>query len=204
MACDDHLGGPSAYSTTAETPGPRRESRGLGRWRKVVRVSWVTGSRPSRAAARSVLTCTPISSASTESGRSCGRPDASPAHARVRALRRRCSPARHPTSGTIRGTHRAGRRMPPATGPTRSGTHAACEAPRRHTMPSAPAAGKCGIGAGRTSVSQSWKVTGHFFRLHLRLWCPGVGTISEFFRKMARPAGFEPATLGLEGPMSDR
>ena len=35
-------------------------------------------------------------------------------------------------------------------------------------MPSAPAAGKCGIGAGRTSVSQSWKVTGHFFRLHLR------------------------------------
>ena len=25
------------------------------------------------------------------------------------------------------------------------------------------------------------------------------GTISEFFRKMARPAGFEPATLGLEG-----
>ena len=36
----------------------------------VVRVSWVTGRRPSRAAARSVLTCTPISSASTESGRS--------------------------------------------------------------------------------------------------------------------------------------
>ena len=26
-----------------------------------------------------------------------------------------------------------------------------------------------------------------------------VGTIGEFFRKMARPAGFEPATLGLEG-----
>ena len=32
-----------------------------------------------------------------------------------------------------------------------------------------------GIGAGRTSVSQSWKVTGHFFRLYLRLWCPGSG-----------------------------
>ena len=30
------------------------------------------------------------------------------------------------------------------------------------------------------------------------------GTIGEFFREMARPAGFEPATLGLEGPMSDR
>ena len=27
-----------------------------------------------------------------------------------------------------------------------------------------------------------------------------VGTIGEFFREMARPAGFEPATLGLEGP----
>ena len=31
-----------------------------------------------------------------------------------------------------------------------------------------------------------------------------MGTIGEFIRKMARPAGFEPATLGLEGPVSDR
>ena len=69
--------------------------------------------------------------------------------------------------------HRGNAARPAGTGPTRSGTHAACEAPRRHTMPSAPAAGKCGIGAGRTSVSQSWKVTGHFFRLHLRPRCPG-------------------------------
>ena len=30
------------------------------------------------------------------------------------------------------------------------------------------------------------------------------GTIGAFFRKLARPAGFEPATLGLEGPVSDR
>ena len=29
-------------------------------------------------------------------------------------------------------------------------------------------------------------------------------TIGAFFRKLARPAGFEPATLGLEGPVSDR
>ena len=28
---------------------------------------------------------------------------------------------------------------------------------------------------GRTSVSPSWKVTGHFFRLDLRPWCPGSG-----------------------------
>ena len=28
--------------------------------------------------------------------------------------------------------------------------------------------------------------------------------MGEFFRELARPAGFEPATLGLEGPVSDR
>ena len=61
-----------------------------------------------------------------------------------------------------------------------------------------------GIGAGRTSVSQSWKVTGHFFACTFASGAQAVGTISEFFRKMARPAGFEPATLGLEGPLSDR
>ena len=32
-----------------------------------------------------------------------------------------------------------------------------------------------GIGAGRTSVSQSVGTTGHSVRLHLRLWCPGSG-----------------------------
>ena len=57
---------------------------------------------------------------------------------------------------------------------------------------------RCG-GAGRTSVSQSWKVTGHFVRLYLRPSAQAMGTIGEFSRKMARPAGFEPATLGLEG-----
>ena len=62
-----------------------------------------------------------------------------------------------------------------ATGPTRSRTHAACRAPRRHTMPSAQAVVKCGAGARRTSVSQSWKATGHFFRLYLRPRCPGRG-----------------------------
>ena len=50
-----------------------------------------------------------------------------------------------------------------------------CRAPRRHTMPSAQAGVKRGGGARRTSVSQSWKVTGHFFRLYLRPWCPGRG-----------------------------
>ena len=54
----------------------------------------------------------------------------------------------------FRGTHRAGPHTPLATSPTRSGIRAACEAPRRHTMPSAPAAGKCGIGAGWAYFSQ--------------------------------------------------
>ena len=52
--------------------------------------------------------------------------------------------------------------------------------------------------------SRSVRGSTAFFRLHLRLWCQAVGTIGEFFRKMARPAGFEPATLGLEGRLSDR
>ena len=60
MARDDHLGGPSAHSTTAETPWHRRESRGPGAGE---RSSWchksLAAGRP-RAAARSVLTCTPM------------------------------------------------------------------------------------------------------------------------------------------------
>ena len=63
----------------------------------------------------------------------------------------------------------------PATGPARSDMHVASGAPRRHTMPSAQAVGKRGGGARSTSVSQSWKVTGHFFRLYFRPRCPGRG-----------------------------
>ena len=74
-----------------------------------------------------------------------------------------------------RETHRESPRTPPATGRARSGIHAAYGAPRRHTMPSAPAVVKRGGGARRTSVSQSSKVTGHFFRLYLRPRCPGRG-----------------------------
>ena len=97
------------------------------------------------------------------------------AHGLARVSSAASPAARHPTSGTIRGTHRASPRTPPATGPTRSGIRAAYGAPRRHTMPSAQAVVKRGGGAGRTSVSQSWKVTGHFVRLHLRPRCPGRG-----------------------------
>ena len=64
--------------------------------------------------------------------------DAWRAPARVRASSAASPAARHPTSGTTRETHQAWPRTPPAIDPTRSGTHAACGAPRRHTMPSAP------------------------------------------------------------------
>ena len=48
-------------------------------------------------------------------------------------------------------------------------------ASRCHTMPSAPAAGKRGGGAGRTSVSQSLSPTGHSVRLR----CPHPGCAPE-------------------------
>ena len=107
--------------------------------------------------------------------------------------------AQHPTSDTTRETHRAWPHTPFATDPARSGTHAACGAPRRHTMPSALAGVKCGGGAGRTSVSQSLSRTGHCVRRTFAEGVANVGEISEFPREMARPAGLEPATIGLEG-----
>ena len=39
---------------------------------------------------------------------------------------------------------------------------------------------------------------------HIRQGVAHEGTIGEFSRKMARPAGFEPATLGLEGRSSEK
>ena len=90
----------------------------------MVRVSWVTGSRPSRAAARSVLTCTPMSSVSTGSGKEFAW---SSLMRRQRTGSARVSSAallaaRHPTFDTTRVTRRASPRTPLATGPARSGT----------------------------------------------------------------------------------
>ena len=104
-----------------------------------------------------------------------GRREASPAHGLARVFSAAAPAARHPTFDTTRETHRASPRTPPATGPTRVGIYAACRAPRRHTMPSAQAVVKRGGGARRTSVSQSWKGTGHFVRLYFRPRCPGRG-----------------------------
>ena len=83
MARDDHLGGPCAHSTTAETPWPRRESHGLGGGERS------SGCHRSPAAARPA----PPPAASLRVPRSAararvtegvhGRCDASLAHARV-------------------------------------------------------------------------------------------------------------------------
>ena len=61
-------------------------------------------------------------------------------------------------------------------------------------------AGRCEAGVG-LAVLQSANLWGRPVTFFACTFAPGaqaVGTISEFFRKMARPAGFEPATLGLE------
>ena len=63
----------------------------------------------------------------------------------------------------------------------------------------APVAVKRGGGAGRTSVSQSSGLTGHSVRCTFAEGVVKVGETGEFSSKMARPAGFEPATPGLEG-----
>ena len=39
---------------------------------------------------------------------------------------------------------------------------------------------------------------------HIRRWSAHVGKTHEFSRKMARPAGFEPATPGLEGRSGEK
>ena len=105
-----------------------------------------------------------------------GHRDAPPAHGLARVSSAASLAARHPTSGTTRETHRASRRTPPLRLAQRDpALTQRAGAPRRHTMPSAQAVVKRGSGARRTSVSQSWKVTGHFVRLYLRPRCPGSG-----------------------------
>ena len=202
MAHDDRLGGPSDHNTTAETPWPRRESREPGageRWSRCHRSP--AAARPAPLIEASSRARRRVARARVTEGAR-GRRDASPGHALGRVSSAALPAARHPTSDTIRGTHRAWRRTRIATGPARSGTHAACGAPRRHTMPSAQAAGKRGRGAGRTSVSQSLRLTGHSVRRTFAEGVAHVGTIGDFPSKLARPAGFEPATPGLEGRCS--
>ena len=71
-------------------------------------------------------------------------------------------------------------------------------------MPSAPAAVKRSVEAWRTSVSQSSGLTGHCVRYTFAEGVAKVGTNGVLSRKMARPAGFEPATPGLEGRSGEK
>ena len=56
----------------------------------------------------------------------------------------------------------------------------------------------------RTSVSQSFGADRSLCSLHIRRGTLNVGTSGVFSRKMARPAGFEPATPGLEGRSGEK
>ena len=61
-----------------------------------------------------------------------------------------------------------------------------------------------GVALGVLQSANLWGRPVTFFACTFAPGAQAVGTISEFFRKMARPTGFEPATLGLEGPISER
>ena len=72
-----------------------------------------------------------------------GHRDASPAPWLARVSSAASPVARHPTSGTTRETHRASLRTPPATGPARSGIHAARSVRGSTTSHHAIGAGRC-------------------------------------------------------------
>ena len=112
-----------------------------------------------------------MSSASTGNGRSaCAYRVASPAHGLCASIfsgvaRRPASHVRYDSGET----HRASPRTPPATGPARSGIHAAYGAPRRSHH--AIGAGRCEArdwGSAYFSQPIFGRSTGHFFRLYLR------------------------------------
>ena len=189
-----------AHSTTAETPWQRRESRGPEAAKGRPRVIGHRQPPVSRRRPR-VLTCTPMSSASTGNGRSAWS-SRCVASARARAsifsgvARRPASHGRYDSGDApIIAANAA------CDWPARSGIHAPYGAPRRHTMPSAQAVAKRWGGARRTSVSQSWKVTGHFFRLYLRPRCPGRGHNRRILLESGAPGRARTCDPRLRRPM---
>ena len=79
---------------------------------------------------------------------------------------------------------------------SRSGIPAAYGAPRRHTMPSALAVVKRERGAGVLQSVNLWSRPVTLFACTFASGCATEARIAEFFRELARQAGFEPATLG--------
>ena len=68
----------------------------------------------------------------------------------------------------------------------------------------APAVVKRERGAGVLQSANLWSRPVTLFACTFASGCATEARIAEFFRELARPAGFEPATLGLEGPVSER
>ena len=117
-------------------------------------------------------------------------------------LRRRCSPPGIPRPVRLgRRTERRGERRlrlaqrdPACT--QRTGFHDVTPCHRRRPL------GSAGVGLAVLQSANLWGRPVTFFACTFAPGAEAEGTIGEFFRKMARPAGFEPATLGLEGPTS--
>ena len=190
---------PIDRNTTAETPWPQRESHAPGAGERSSGCHKSPATRPSRAAVRSVLTCTPISSASMGSGRS-AYSSRCLASARARAsnfggvARRPASHVRHDSGDTPSIAANAACDFPSAIRHSRSvrgstTSHPAINAGRR---------GSTGVARGVLQSANLWGRPVTLFAAHSPR-SADVGTIGVFSREMARPAGFEPATPGLEG-----
>ena len=190
MVRDDRLGEPSAHSTTAETPWPRRESRGPGGGERSSGYhrlpADVRPAPPPVASSRAHRSASAI----TGNGRSAWS-SRCVASARARAsifggvARRPASHVRYDSGDTPSMAANAACDWPNAIRhcTQRAGLHDVTPC-HRHRPPC-----KCGIGAGRTSVSQS--VEGRPVTFFACTFAPGAqaeGAIGEFFRKMARPA----------------
>ena len=150
----------------------------------MVRVSNVTGSRPSRAAARSVLTCTPMSSASTGNGRSAWS-SRCVASARARAsifsgvARRPASHVRYDSGDAPSVAANAACDWPSAIRHARSVRGST-------TSHHAIGAGRCEAAGVGLAVLQSANLWGRPVTFFACTFAPGAkaeGTIGEFFRK---------------------
>ena len=84
----------------------------------------------------------------------------------------------------------------------RSGTHVACGAPRRSHHAIRAARREARGWRGAYFSQPIFEPDRSLCSPHIRRGMLNVGTIGDFSRKMARPAGFEPATPGLEGRIS--
>ena len=150
--------------TTAETPWPRRESRGPGGGERSSGYHRLPADVRPAPPPRSVFTCTPISNAITGNGRSAWSSRCVARRPRsCEHLRRRRPPPCIPRPVRLGGYTEHGRerrlrlaqRDPALT--QRAGLHDVTPC-HRHRPPAS-----AGLVLGRTSVSQSWKVNRSLF-----------------------------------------